>query len=619
MPDESAIAASPLLTDLHSSLLSTQSIVQDLRTQITSFESSVAHRQLQTAVDSLRKRKKDEDSERAELKARMKGLEENKRQAEGVKRDAEKKLRSVESVRDGSRSKISNMQSEIDQMREEMDKSKQAIEESGAHREQHALETHAQLEDKKDQLEQTEREINEGTAQHANLTVQVLQAVESLQALIEQSPPVPTQEEDYDFVVKSRPTSHLAQPDSGFQPYPTDPYYRAVNATPPPHSHSQSHVHGHAHASTNTYGADFRPFSPAHQYGGSRSGSYRDLPAYESGFSQLMVPASNNSIDLNQEPGSPNGTMSSSFSVNLLPQGLFSSLEGDVTPIDGQTEMGDDSSDEFAPAEDHRMSPIDDRFVASQSLSLTTSPASNKTPPASQSHLHPSGAVQDPDKLRRILDDLNDAGSNTSPRRWFHPNKSTAHKSADPPAGSSALFSIPIDHRSSSESLLMPQHTGSGLLDNPFAPSAAEKKALKWGTLGKWGIGSKSVAHGSVGDIPRSIFNNEHISGPTYRPYLNTPTHSARSSSVDLTTARSAWDQATVSTEAASVVDDGTSCDRKAVEAPGRVLSLSRKTSGKNASQGSGAGAGAVGQEGSSMMGNGGTVRTVGDNIWGSM
>lgn len=88
--------------ELASSFTATQNSVTDPREQLVSFNASIVNSQaqLQTSVDELRRKKKDDDADRADLKTKMRGLEENKRQAEGARREAEKKLKLVEAERD---------------------------------------------------------------------------------------------------------------------------------------------------------------------------------------------------------------------------------------------------------------------------------------------------------------------------------------------------------------------------------------------------------------------------------------------------------------------------------------------------------------------------------------
>lgn len=553
LPDQSTIAASPALAELHASLLAAQTSAQDLRAQVASIESASAHSQLRSALDDLRKHKKEEDAERAELKARMRSLEENKRQAEGVRRDAEKKLKSVEGERDGLRNKVNGTKADIEKLKDDIVRGERALEDSTKHRVEHTKQTREQVAAKREELGRVDGEIAQGAQLHAELTVQVLQAVEALQALIDQSPPNPTPEEedvDDDFVVKRRPSSYPVAPDSGLQPY-VEPYYSSANGP--------------------GYTTDFRPFSPTRQQPVSTGDQYRET-GYEPGFGHLGVPAMapRGSLDAGDEPGSPSGTMSSSFSVNLLPQGLFSSLEGDVTPVDGQTEMGD-SADELTHDDDHVVQLDEELRTSSHPPSGTQPPADSRTPPSfsqGPQHAQPLAVVDDPDKLRRIMDDLNDAGhqqqANAAGRRWFQPKPRSANEVTAP---TSTLFGAPLGLTTSNESLRMP-HSASALGDNPFAPSAAEKRALKWGSLGKWGIGGPKAARetSEPGTATRSLFQHDGNStaAGVYRPYLHSPTNSARSSSADLTGARSAWDHAPVPGD----ISD-------------RILSLGRKVSGR--------------------------------------
>jgi hypothetical protein len=73
---------------LKAELAAAQTVLAELQAQLTTHDESVdaAHAHLQSTVDDLRQRRKEDDAERQDLKAKSKMLEDQKRQAEGARR-----------------------------------------------------------------------------------------------------------------------------------------------------------------------------------------------------------------------------------------------------------------------------------------------------------------------------------------------------------------------------------------------------------------------------------------------------------------------------------------------------------------------------------------------------
>lgn len=216
------------------------------------------------------------------------------------------------------------------------------------------------------------------------------------------------------------------------------------------------------------------------------------------------------------DPGSPNGGISTSFSANLLGQGLFRSLVGgDQTPVDeegstleealnfeptlalspalvmsGEEEQVDDDSSD---SEEEWRSPVVDPHPTSQQSSPATAAKTKRfsfsrlLPPSSQSSVNTT-----PPSLPGLP-------ALPGSRRWFSGTLS---------ASAENLHSFPYHSTLSSDSLslsLAPSHasgtagtggnaassgTGSGPASimyesSPFAPSEQERKKLA--SMGKWG------------------------------------------------------------------------------------------------------------------------------------
>lgn len=570
-PTEAVKMDSPMLAELSSTLTSAQATVADLREQLNMFNSTVANSQaqLQAAVDELRRKKKDEDADRADLKVKMKHLEENKRQAESAKREAEKKLKSAVTLRDAVLERCDLMQREMTRMREEMQEYEEAIKESKANTESHARTTGEAIEHKEEQLTGLDEELANEVTENADLAAKVLQAAETLQALIDSSPqPV----SEYANVPAPSPGEQGGlQGGAGGQqtPYSNRMYpfsYSFPDSYAPLGPVHATQLHQHHAQSANPQGHDFRSFSASgNVFRRTASGNvttttsitetpyrqsspFRDISGYE-GFGPLGAPVPagfsdgrHSSFLEPEEPGSPN-VMSSSFTANLLPQGLFRSLEGDQTPQDVKTEL-DDRVDilDLDPANlELPKSPERSEDHSGQ----TPKPASSD--PVSHNVDSTGGqgskeSAEDPaslqvslDEASRKLAEFHDETDGPRPRRWFSSSKLKGPVDGVVLENGTAghlndLFGMPLAQTISNESLLVP---GGGFDNNPFAPSAAEKRALRWGSIGKWAGGARQTS------APHEV-------GGPYKQHLGSLPNSARASSVDLNNngARQAWEHA---------------------------------------------------------------------------
>jgi hypothetical protein len=186
-----------------------------------------------------------------------------------------------------------------------------------------------------------------------------------------------------------------------------------------------------------------------------------------------------------EDLGSPSGPISASFSNSWLPQGLVRSLEGDVTPH----ESAFDNADLPFIADGRASSDADsDSDSGGDSPPWQRNPAVQRFIPGTSSP-HMGGSTG---TLPGTAAGNSNANSLQSSRRWF----STSPSSENVSTGFNLnLFSshghvhAPSGVVGSSDSLPLG-------FESPFAPSASEKRALKWPLLGKARWGSSGNGNG---------------------------------------------------------------------------------------------------------------------------
>lgn len=489
---------SPLIRELASSLTAAENSVADLREQLASFNASIANSQaqLQTSVDELRKKKKDDDADRADLKIKMRGLEENKRQAEGARREAEKKLKSAEAKRDAILGRIEKMEREIADFKHDMDDCSSAIRIARDETDKHEKIAREEMDGCQREIEQLENLVAEDSHLNGELAAQVAEAVDALQALINNSPQVPLapyHRDEYDEMGQgSNPvTPDVAQfpqnrlPASAPAPFPgtfRDPYSQAY-----------SYPSGqHQRMSTQATASILR--DTAQQYRNTATlppSAFRDLSGFE-GFGPLGAPVQTGEAEI-EDPGSPMGNLSASFTANLLPQELFRSLEGDQTPSESKLDLEDpwDTMEFQQPAEETAASTLDDKWALPTPKAVSPAPAHEQAPGLSNDP-SPEESRNSPalnaGLLHRAIQHMDHDTRSDAPRRWFSSSKLNALDASSPFSGYNAndrhsTLGFPLAQTTSNESLPLPNAGYS----NAFAPSAAEKKTLRWSSLGKWG------------------------------------------------------------------------------------------------------------------------------------
>lgn len=86
------------------SLAAIDATIKEYEAQLATLKSATdsSQEQLQSQLDDMRKRKREDDTARSDIKGRTKGLDEGKRHAEAARRDAEKRLKAAEGLRDAA-------------------------------------------------------------------------------------------------------------------------------------------------------------------------------------------------------------------------------------------------------------------------------------------------------------------------------------------------------------------------------------------------------------------------------------------------------------------------------------------------------------------------------------
>ncbi|ORX40528.1 hypothetical protein BD324DRAFT_647455 [Kockovaella imperatae] len=506
-----ADANSPILISLKAELGAAQSALSELEAQLLSHEESVtrAHAHLQTTLDEHRTRRREDDNERQELKGRTKNLDEQKRQAESAKREAEKKLKAVESIRDGLESKIEGAKAEIKRLAGSVEQSKKnvvSIREEGA---RCVVQTQKAVQRRKQELQKLEGDL-EHLDEGNNRLAQAIKEAEGRVAEV-----LKAGEE----AKKLGPEEEMMMMAAAYEAAAQEGYHD-----------SRAHAHqGHRDQWANqaaAYMAEAGMPMLDHNYtarpsqsasfghlAGNKRGSGEESTENPIGFDNfgpaprdILRPStppqsSDSGSDIwGHDPGSPNGGISSTFSANLLPQGLFRSLEGDQTPL--RERMGD--------------MPVLGMGTAQKTPSLGSPPANG--------HLV--------SKLGVEKDDSSDSSSEHD--LWRSPLPAAGNlregrllpPSTTPPGAPAlpGLPSLPIARpwlsTSSSENLAFASNdplvrtTSYEANPNPFAPSASEKKALALGSL-NWGPlsrGNRTRNEGGAGTARNLSLNTNWLS-----------------------------------------------------------------------------------------------------------
>nr|ODN91550.1 hypothetical protein L204_05535 [Cryptococcus depauperatus CBS 7855] len=363
--------SSPILSTLKAELTSVQSVVNDLQNQFDTHEQFVreAHVHLQSTLDDLRIRRKEDDAERQELKTRTRSLEEQKRQAESARRDAEKKLRGVESVKDGLTSKIRIAERSIRDTRVQIKNSEADVKVLQEEGKQHVVDIRRELEQKKTELKDIEAEITIVEDNNKTFEAKVREAEEKLKAVLEAGKTARNIAPEEEMMMMAAAYEVAAQEGGyvqGYQQLPAGNFpasgsqAAAVIAEGIPHlgydytaKPTSLAINGFGHRS-NIHSANdsardlqsLRPYTNAVSFEDFGPGTTSASTSRRA--SQVHQLNDHEASAYGHDHGSPSG-FSTSSSVVLLPQGLLSSLEEGELPPTGDDDSASSGSDSSRP------------------------------------------------------------------------------------------------------------------------------------------------------------------------------------------------------------------------------------------------------------------------------
>lgn len=507
LTEPSETPASPLLTTLKADLVTAQTALTELKNQLLLHEESVsdAHSSLQITLEELRTKRKEDDTERQELKTKTKSLEDQKRQAESSRREADKKLKAVEAVRDALEAKISAAVNEMEDLRGNMEVSERnvrIIQEEGA---KYVVETGEAAEGKRKELVILEGEVEGLESNSDNLGKQVREAEERLRVAVEsgeaQRKLAPEEEmmlmaaayeaaaqEGYLYGnPQTQQQATWANQAAAYMAEAGMPYLDQNYTARPNHSTSFGHLAKQTiSASAREENRRLADVSGFEDFGPGVAGR-RGI---------VTPPISETESDIyGTDPGSPNGGISTSFSANLLPMGLFKSLEGDVTPING------DEDEEVLPhflqealrfepsppahLEDHD-SGSESPEEAEQEVDLWRSPPSHP-PTLENGSKRLSGFLSSSSTTPPGVPGNLSLNINTPPslpglpalqgaRRWFSGTSSAENIN-------SFTFMHPTSTNSNDSLHLNPYSSMSPFAPMPHEQAALQKKQNRWGTI----------------------------------------------------------------------------------------------------------------------------------------
>ena len=477
-PGDSAESLSPVITTLNADLSSAQATISELKTALFAHEETIkdAHAHLQSTLEELRNRRKEDDAERQELKTKTKSLEEQKRQAEAVRRDTEKKLRVAEGIRDGLETKISAAFNEIGDLKGNIADREKNIGILGENGARFVADTREAVESWKSELALVEVQLTELEGSGEGLVRQVKEAENNLQAVLQQGEEArrvgpeaemmmmaaayeAAAQEGYLYGHQHSQSNHWANQAAAYMAEAGMPYLDQTYTARPTHSTNRMKI-----ADLGVF-EDFGPVATHHTV-----------------MDATTPPISDAESDIfGQEPGLLDNGTSTSFPANLLPQGLFRSLEGDQMPLGSED---DEQTRSFTLEEaPHSSEP-------SNGEALGTVDAHDSGSESSEEHdiwRSPVGLERGTKRepsTRLAVPITTPPGATSLPglpalpgsRRWFSGTTSADNVNA-------FSFMQPTSTTSNDSLNLAGAYESS-----PFAPSASEKKALalKWGPLSKY-------------------------------------------------------------------------------------------------------------------------------------
>lgn len=153
-----ALDSLPIIIDILSQLHASREDAADSRNQLSLYLSSsqAIHEQLEESLNASRETKRREDSERAEMKGRLKSLEDAKRNADAVKREAEKRLRTALTTRDRVSNRVAQLGKNIDDVQKKMQSYAGKVDESATWREEQSAQLRESMEKARKEIKVTE-------------------------------------------------------------------------------------------------------------------------------------------------------------------------------------------------------------------------------------------------------------------------------------------------------------------------------------------------------------------------------------------------------------------------------------------------------------------------------
>ncbi len=118
--------SSPIIAEMLHQISQSKLAVNAVQTQLSNFRQAASDSRT-TEFDAQRKREREEDATRTEIKTRTKILEDSKRSADRSKRDVEKCLRAAESACDNAAARIERLGEEIGVLRSRMREDEAAV------------------------------------------------------------------------------------------------------------------------------------------------------------------------------------------------------------------------------------------------------------------------------------------------------------------------------------------------------------------------------------------------------------------------------------------------------------------------------------------------------------
>ncbi|KAF9241571.1 hypothetical protein BU15DRAFT_44882 [Melanogaster broomeanus] len=113
---------SSIIAEVLKQISAAQASVSDLQNQLEEAQNAAtqSHNSLETELDELRSRRREEDQKRTDGRSRTKSLEETRRLAETGKREAEKKMKAARSAKESAMRRVEELEIEIARLKQRM-------------------------------------------------------------------------------------------------------------------------------------------------------------------------------------------------------------------------------------------------------------------------------------------------------------------------------------------------------------------------------------------------------------------------------------------------------------------------------------------------------------------